>query len=303
VPLSLIVSSINENSPAIISYFGKTMLPVNLTVLPNVQDTSLLFGIVAGLICILVALKSGLKRFTIFLFGLIWFLSFLVPSLVISFIKHEYRLYLPLIGIIIMILETDAFSKILQHKKYSRWIFGCLLLVFTVGTIVYSGQFKDKNTFWNKAVTDSPHSPLAHRNWGAMLFLQENYKDAEVFFKKALELNPQEQMAHNNLGLIYSKWDMPELAEREYLQELKINPGYADCHFNLGLLYYRQKKYQQTIQSWQKAIIYNPNHYEAHKNLVILNYQIGQVDLAKHYIEIMKKKGMPIPAEFKRMKL
>ncbi len=259
------IKSVFINLPATVQLIGKIFLPFNLSVLPIMQDTTFVYGIIATILFVLIILLTKNKRFTYILFGFGWFFAFLLPSFIrpnpllpSDFIEH--RLYVPIIGIFIILLETDFIRKIDFKKKTVLAATGALLLGLSIITLVHSRSFVDKLAFWKNAAENSPHYPLAHRNLGAMEYLNGDLPDAEQEFKKALELNPTEEMAHNNLGLVYvSQNKLPE-AMAEYKKELEVNPNYDNAYYNLGLLYWQEKMYPEAIADWKKTLELNPGY-------------------------------------------
>lgn len=266
VPITLVemIKSIYFNFPAVIQFVGKIFLPFNLSVLPIMQDTSFVYGIIAIILLIFLIFLTKTKRWNFILLGFLWFFSFLLPSfirpnsaLVADFIEH--RLYVPIIGIFIVLLETDLVKNINLKKKSVLIMIGSLIFLFSIITLVHSRSFVDRMAFWKNAAENSPHYPLAHRNLGAMEYLDGDMVNAEQEFKTALELNPNEEMAHNNLGLIYANENKLTEAEAEYKKELEINPYYDNAYYNLGLLYWQEKRSDEAISSWKKTLEINPN--------------------------------------------
>ena len=183
------------NLSGIIVYFGKANLPFNLSVLPILEDSTLAYGIISIVLFGAMLFKSKHKRWKIVLFGSIWFILFLLPSLLVGHIQYENRIYLSLIGWVIVILEIDWVKQIDLDRKKPLLVFTSIFCLFFVISFLYSFQFKDRMNFWRGAVNTSPHSPLAHRNLGAMYYLDGLLNLAEKECRKALELNPNEPMA------------------------------------------------------------------------------------------------------------
>lgn len=237
-PLEM-VNSVFLNSPALIQFGGKILFPFNLSVLPIMQDTSFIWGILA--VSLFGVLSWRGKSRKMLFFGLVWFLAFLLPSFirpsastVADFIEH--RVYLPIIGLFIILAETSWLNSFdFQKKVYLFPSLGILTLFFVLN-FSHQGNFANRLSFWQNAAATSPHSPLAQRNLGAMYYLDGKIDLAEVYYRKALDLNPTEQMVHNNLGLIYAARGQAAVAFEEYQAELAINPSYDNAHFNLGLL-------------------------------------------------------------------
>lgn len=263
------------NLPAVIQLIGKIIFPFNLSVLPIMQDTTFIYGIIAIILLFVSLIFSKHKRYNYIIFGTFWFLLFLLPSFIrpnleitADFIEH--RIYLPLIGFFIVLLEVDFIKKLNFQKKKVLIISTLIFFIFTAITFIHSGNFKNRINFWQNAVKNSPHSPLAHRNLGAMYYLEEMPEKAEIEYKEALKLNSLEEMAHNNLGLIYMNKGNFKKAEIEFKQELLINPYYDNAFYNFGLLYYKQNKIKEAEYLWQKALQINPNSSDAYNGLRLL---------------------------------
>ena len=298
VSLITAASSIFSNLPAVISYVGKIILPVNLSVLPILKDTNFIYGIVSVIILTFGVVLSKHKRNNYLIFGLVWFLVFLLPSLIISFLTHEYRVYVPMIGFMMIILEMDIIRLLKQSQR--RWVAASVVIIgiFFITTWNYSYQYKDRLTFWRNAVNTWPRSPLAQRNLGAMYFLTNQWDMAEIQFQKALALNPSEKMAHNNLGLIYMNQERFQEAEAQYLAEIKINPTYDTVYFNLGVLYYKVNQWDKAEMLWKKTIELNYKYIDAYKNLIVLYVNSGRMKEAAFYIARVIEKGVVLPEQY-----
>jgi tetratricopeptide (TPR) repeat protein len=167
----------------------------------------------------------------------------------------------PIIGGFIIFLETDVIKKIDLNKKSTLIIVGSFILMFSIITMVYNRNYANRLSFWKNAVQNSPHFPMAHRNLGAMEYLDGDMDNAEKEYKIALGLNPEEQMAHNNLGLIYFHKNKLVEAENEYGKELEINPYYDNAYFNLGIVHWRQEKFEEAKSNWKRTLEINYNYY------------------------------------------
>jgi tetratricopeptide (TPR) repeat protein len=249
-----------------------------LAPLPILRDTSLLYGAAA------LALLAGLlfltwpRRWGRIAFGLIWFLAFLLPGLVFSepsqFIGvalYEHRLYLPLIGLLIVFLETGLFRDLDGKNRLGLTVVLAVLAVFSVKTFTYSEIYRDRISFWESAARSSPHHAMARRNLGAIYWLDGKPDKAELEYRQALALNPNEPMVHNNLALIYMEKGRLREAKRELLHELRLNPNYDRALLNLGLLYAQQGRIKEAVALWQKTLEINPANGAAREYLRRLN--------------------------------
>lgn len=277
VSYSAAIFKIIKNSSALILDIGKIIFPVNLSVLPILQDSTLIYGLIVFVLLAVAWFFSKKKRINYSFFGLAWFLLFLLPSFIcltssVDFLEH--RLYVPLIGFFIFLMEIDWFKNLDFTKKKVKIITVSILIIFSALTWWHSRKFSDRITFWQTAVNDSPHSPLAARNLGAMYYLGGQSDRAISEYKRALELNPSEAMAHNNIGLIYTEKKLYAQAEEEYKKELSLYPNYDKALFNLGLLYYNLGRKEEAGGLWQQTLIVNPNYSEAYYRLLNLQNQL-----------------------------
>jgi len=237
--------SVIENLPDAFIMAGKMILPFNLSVLPVSADSTFIFAIIAGILIILALFFSREKRQSLLIFGLGWFLIFFMPPFAISngapyFLEH--RIYLPLIGFLIICGEIDFIKNLDWTNKKVRVGSLVFLLLLSVLTFNHSKFFKDPLTFWLSAVKTSPHSPLAQKNLGVIYYFSGQNKEAQEHYQEALKVNPEEVMCHNNLGVIYMENKQYDLAMSEFQAELRINPGYDKAVANYERLLILQKE-------------------------------------------------------------
>lgn len=293
-------TSIFTNSPAIISYVGKIFLPFNLSVLPVLEDLRLVFGVISLLLLVGGVFLSKKARTSYVLFGFVWFLLFLLPSLVISFLCHEYRLYVPILGIMMVISETDGFKWLLKREKLFLAVNVIVIGGFAFICWQYQNNFSNRFIFWESAVRTSPHAPLAHRNLGAMYHLEGRFDEAEAEYRKTLTLNPRESMVHNNLGLIYMERGEHKKAEREFIIDYQIFPEHEKAYYNLGLLYFKQGRKDEAAKYWKKTLEVNPKYIDAYKRLSIYYYNKGELETADYYRNQLQIRGVQVAGGFEQ---
>jgi protein O-mannosyl-transferase len=266
------------NSPVIVQLLGKALFPFNLSVLPVMRDTTFISGLAAAVLLAVLIWRTKNRRGNYLLFGFAWFTLFVIPTVFSlnptqdfgSYYQLEHRIYLPLIGIIIMLLETGLIRDLDLKRKGVLAILAGSLILFAGLNYSHTKNFSDRISFWENAVKTSPHSPLAHRNLGAMYYLAGSPDKAEPEYLKSAELNSAEPMVHNNLGLIYMNRGKLKAAELEFARELAINPNYDNALFNLGLLYARQGKIREAAALWQRTLEINPEYGDARKYLELI---------------------------------
>ncbi len=279
VTIKILIDSALRNFPSILLSLGKVFLPFNLTVLPILADSKYIYGLIALPLFVVAIYYSRKKNWRNLGLGVVWFCFFLFPSLIrLNLVDTpdflEHRLYLPIIGIFIIIAEIDWIKNLDFRKKLIKS--GALLIIifFFILSFNHLQVFKDKISFWQSAVKTSPHSALAARNLGAMYYLDNNYPLALKNTRQALVLNETEAMAHNNLGLIYLDQENYGQAEKEFKKELSLYPDYDTALVNLGRLYYKEKRYDEAKELWEAALKANPRNYQAYSSLLNLSNQL-----------------------------
>lgn len=277
--LSTALSSIYRNSSALLVFLGKSVFPFDLAVLPVLADAKLIYGIIVAPLVFLALFFSRQKRGAFIIFGLAWFLLFILPSFIRPNLREipdflEHRLYLPLIGLLIVFAEIDWFKNLDFKKRLVKISLLVIFVALAFLTVRHSLNFRDRLSFWSAAVKNSPHSPLAHRNLGVMYYFSGQNDLAAKHYRLSSSINPQELMAHNNLGVIYLNDQNYSQAEAEFKKELAVNPNYDKALFNLGDVCYRTKRFKEAAAYWQETLRVNPSYGEAYERLNILENQL-----------------------------
>ncbi len=265
------ILGILNNYQAILISFAKVILPFNLSVVPTLQDSSIIFGLISIALVTITLLISKKKRTVLVIFSFLWFAFFLLPSFIpFDNLPYylEHRLYLSLAGFLILISEIDWIKNLDFSNRKTKICCLVFLLFFASLTFFHSLTFHDRLTFWQSAVKTSPHSSLAQKNLGVMYYLDGDLDAAHNYYSKSLELSPSEPMIHNNLGLIYEGRGDEKRAEEEYLQELSLYPNYNNAMLNLGKLYYKQNKIIEARYLFESVLRVDPYNYQAYQGLL-----------------------------------
>jgi len=290
-----ITRSILSNSPAILLYIGKIIFPFNLSVVPILQDSTLWYGVIATIIVAVLLLISGNRRFNHILFGFLWFAFSMLPILigVNPDLRHnfsEHRVYLPLLGFMIVLMEMDCIKKADFRKKDVLILCAGVILMFSMLNVLHGRNFKDRLGFWLNAVKNSPHYVVAHNNLGSAYYSMGNLEGAEKEYTKCATLGPLHPIVHNNLGLIYVRRGLLKEAEVEFKKALE-NPIFYDALINLGHLYYRTGREREAEPLWKRAVEVNPNYPEAYSHLAVYYYNLKEFPRAIYYLNEFQKRG------------
>ena len=291
------------NSPALVQYIGKIVFPFNLSVFPIIQNTSFVYGIAAVGLLLAAILFSKKRRYNFIMFGALWCVIFLLPSIIrpvrVTQINYflEHRLYLPMIGFILVLLETDAVKKVNFKNKFIVALCVLAICVFSFISFRHSEDFKNTLNFWSNAARNSPDSAVVRANLAAAYMVNGMTDNAEVESRRAVLIDPQAMGVHNVLGYVYMNRDMFKEAESEFKKEIVLNPLFSSSYANLGLLYCKEGRPKDAVPLWLKALDLDRDDVSAIKNLAIYYYQEKEYEKAFRYVRRLIELGVEVPQE------
>jgi protein O-mannosyl-transferase len=284
----------------ILQYLGKIFFPVNLTVFPMAEDITLIWGILAfiGLAVLVVYSKSYTRPLTYI--GLFWFIVFLIPVLIVPKSLNdqvfEHRLYLPVIGILIMLSQAFPFNGTVKPGMKIA-IVSAIALIFSVQSFIRTDYFNDPVTFWTHAVNGSPHSAYAKALLGTKM---EDPGDRERLFMEAHALDPNLKNLNYYIGKVLFDRKQPDSAEYYLRREIAYNP-IPDAYFLLAQIAFSQNSFDSAAVNLEKVIELNPFDPQANNNLVLLYYQHGHPEKSRQVIQNMQQRGMAVGNDLLQM--
>jgi len=222
------------NSPQLLVQAGKMLLPVRLNVAPGVDA----FGMALGTVAVAAGAWFARSRWSRgqSVLALAWAAAFLLPTLLVPGLPaYEHRIYLPLIGFLVVGAQ-GRFGPGARGFTFSVAA-AVTALVAVLGAATYERQsvFRNAVAYWSDAVRDERFGPLAHVNLGQLHEADGRLAEARGEYLRALERNPDTPKAHNNLGVVLMKLDRPDEALAHFREEARRHPWNADAWFNLGL--------------------------------------------------------------------
>ncbi len=277
---SELIKTFFSNLPALIQQTGKIFLPFNLATMPVVEDTTFIFGIIS--LGILAFLFYKTKNKSLFAFGILWFVIFLLPTYTVTVsgarMHTDNRLYVPAMGIIFALSQINFKSKEL-------FIFIPLILIFSFLNFQFAKKYENRFSFYEDAALHSPHCALAQKGLGDNDFLQGDFANSEEQYRKTLLLNSSLEGVHMNLGLIAMKKNLFEKAAEEFNAELKINPSSDKAYYNLALLYFQLGKISEAESLFKKTLELNSENWKADFQLGYIYAKQGRFPEAKIYLQ------------------
>jgi protein O-mannosyl-transferase len=258
------VTEAAANTPQLLVHLGKLLAPIQLNVMPGIDRSALLLGVLGVLVCVAAARYVPGR---VWLFCAAWILLFILPTLFVPDLPvYEHRMYVPMMGAAI------AVSQLLTRPATSRVaLVVCVALVvaFALQTLWHSSVFRNPFTYWENGTRSTQFAPIAHVNLGQLYEQGGNLARARDEYGRALTLNPDTPKAHNNLGVVAMRLQDPARAVEHFREETRRHPQNADAWFNLGLWAEMQGDAAQARRYYQQAIAVNRAYLPAYEKLGI----------------------------------
>ncbi len=139
-------------------------------------DTNYIWGLAAIILLSLYFFLSKEKNTVLVIFGVIWFVFFLTPSLFSGFSGLEHRVYLPLVGVIISVSQFGWIKQADFIPKKSKGFSGFIILcgIFVAYYIISYNRlpiFQNKFNF-DKSAMETSKSALP------CLYLAQHYEQS-----------------------------------------------------------------------------------------------------------------------------
>lgn len=242
---------------------------------------TLAHAVAGGGLAALLALSWSLRRRAPRIsFGIAWF--FLTLAVESSFIPldplFEHRLYLPLIGFVIVIL--DLWAR-LPWQKGAMVSLGVVIVVYAVLTWQRNALWSDPVAFQEDNLRQAPHSERVHLALSQAYVGQGRYDDAVVILLKAIAINPRNADLHNNLGSLYDMRGEPKKAEEELQRAIAINPRFGKAYCNRGVLYAGEGRWAEAEADYRTALGFAPKATKTHYNLGVALFNMQRLAEAR----------------------
>ncbi len=258
---------------------GKLLFPVNLSVSPNLLDSTPVYGIFSFLFLLIIIFISRIINSKLFIFGIIWFISFwFIPELWVTMFRigysYEHRLYTPMIGFLIMISQIRIDGIIPPSLLKLKWpVFLLILIIFGGINMVRTAVYKDFFTFSKALAEEAPSMPFAKKFRGDILTKLGNYTEAEKYYSESLKIDSTQADVYYNRGCMYRESGRMDLALADFETSIRIDSTFDRVYFDKGLLYRLLKDDDKALKNFNRAIFLNPDEktYYNERGLLFLS--------------------------------
>ena len=254
-----LAESFVENIPSFIAYISKTFVPVRMSPLANYEVITIIIGIlaIAGIALYLIMNKKADKK--VILFGFLWYLFFIVPSMLarirdFDFDYAEHRVYIPIIGIFIIIIEILRSQKISFKRPLEIAVFSIIFIFFTAKTIAYQGNFSDPVQFWGHFIKTYPGKTRGYIGVGKYYFEKKDYDKVEKIMKKGISVKPDFKYWYTNLSTISMQRQNYELAEKYARRSIELDENEFLALKNLAYSLGAQGDFKEAVPYLEKAV-------------------------------------------------
>jgi protein O-mannosyl-transferase len=283
-----------NNLPVIPITFGKFFLPFNLSTLPFFDITYIITGVILILTFAIVTIKYRSGEGRIIIWGVLWFLAFTIPPMLIrnynaeiGYEYFEYRAYLPMIGILLIIgllgnrLSVKfTFNSILKVSVPVLFVYGFL-------AFIHSTAFKDPVSFFTDALDASSKNAMALNSRGCLYSDAGRMDQAIKDFDNAISVSPVYSTPYYNKADVYKTIGDDSRAEEYYSLALKYDTLYPNTNILMDNAYISLsaekiilKKYEEALIILNKAKIAYPLSYKIFNNAGYVYSMLGRYDSA-----------------------
>lgn len=207
--------------------------------------------------------------------GFVGFWFFVVAAPTSSVIPNaaplaEYRMYLPLIAIIVLIVfgARSFLRDLVGRKSAGHAVLGFVILVPVVAALLVvtakrNTVYASELGMWEDVLAQRPHNPRAMTAVAAGYLDRGKFDEGESLLRKALKLSPDSGEAHYELGRRYSLQEMYEPAMQQFQNALKLGLNNADLYDHMGEAATVLAKYEEAADYLKKALELEPDHVSA----------------------------------------
>lgn len=245
-------------------YINKLVVPVKLTILNEIH-TAINIIFLSGFI--LIFITAFIKKARAVIFGLIFIILTILPSLPVAFMDNVPSpvavryLYLPVFGFALLI--AYGIGKI--NRRHIRWAVLVLLLVL-YGFPLHARTMSWSNnlSLWMHETNKNPDFAMAHSQLSIALYNEKKHDEAEkkavyvIQYINSLKANRHIRNnilanAYNTLGMIYMEKKDFDTAENYLLKGLLQHRKNRSLYHNLGTVYLSKYIEQKEISMLNNA--------------------------------------------------
>lgn len=200
----------------------------------------------------------------------LFFIALSVESSVVPIKDNifEHRLYLPMIGAVLIAVEGLAWCIAKANRSGGQAEEGMrrigmaiilMLIVFSSLTYARNGVWASALTLWSDAAEKSPKKARPLNNLGLAWEEKGRMEEAEKVYRQALLNNPDNVEVLVNLGALLGKTNRTGEALVILKRAIEIKPDLTSGYVNLGNVYLMRKEFKDAEEKYRQVLARQAN--------------------------------------------
>lgn len=254
-------TSITNSALGYLLFIGKSTLPIQQSVFPTLQASSVIPGILITILFIVLYIKLGVKeKYTAWLGLFIFFGMLAIPvwygATSSSHEHYEHRMYLSMIGLLLFVSQLN-FNINSKLFNYSILLF---LILFSLKTFVRMDVYKNAESYVDAGIIEAPENYFFHSKKAEYLYLSKNFSESIFYFDKALAKQPKRIQLLNNRGNVYLAMGNKEKSLADFNTAISLSDSNATSYINRCLAYDYFGEVDKAMTDLTKAKSLNKNN-------------------------------------------
>jgi len=287
----LLKTFFTEGILAYLIYAGKFVFPIQQSIIPSLQSIPLYISVVTGFVgfCFLTYLLYIRKRLAFL--GLIWFIIFITPSIIITCddmdgFFYEHRTYLPFLGLILCSYEI---IKNFKFKKVHQILMGVLAILLCFKTVANSSSYQSQEIFLKTIRIQSHKTVKAWNINGDYAYRNKNYLEAIRFYSEAIKINPKYFQSYAGRSIARMQASDYENSMSDINTAIQLKAKNIELYKIKAILYIETNEYQKAINTYSIAINIDNENVELLSQRANLYLSIDSLQNAlKDYNSVIK---------------
>ncbi|HSW48584.1 MAG TPA: tetratricopeptide repeat protein [Bryobacteraceae bacterium] len=229
----------------------------------SILDHGAIFGL-AGLTLAVAAAVYFRKRYPLAAYGFIAALILFSPTSSVIPIQDavaERRLYLPMLGLLLMVVEFLRRWK--ARPVVVAGSLGCVLVALAIACNLRARVWASDVLLWEDSVAKSPHNSRAHFHLAVAYSQQGRCEEASSRFEIADRLGKPDYRLFVDWALAEDCAGRPDRAIEKLKRAVAIQPS-AYPHALMGMIYGKQKRYTEALAALETAEKLDPRENMTH---------------------------------------